>query len=223
MIGATTTRRAGRPRDPGIDDAILTATIRLLSSEGYGGLSVDGIAAAAGVSKAAIYRRWPSKNAVIVAAAEHLSQTVPVPDNGDLRADLEAIVTELVHVFAQPTTVRLVAALVAGMADDSEFARALRTGFLRVRRDATRVVLERAGAHGEINLEIDHRFAIDLLAAPLYYRLLITADPIDDRFAKQIVDAAMAWIATAQQHPDGIDARGTGTQSAFPHSPGGLA
>lgn len=197
MTGATTTRRAGRPRDPGIDVAILTATIAVLSRDGYGGLSVDRIAAAAGVSKATIYRRWESKKDLVVAAAEHLSQAVPVPDTGDIRHDLQMIVAELAHVFAQPRTRGLVAALVSGMADDAELADAVRTGFLLVRRDATRAVLERARARGEIKADVDLAIAIDLLAAPLYYRLLITGQAIDPRFAMHVVEAVVAWIRPA--------------------------
>lgn len=190
----TATVRAGRPRDPALDVAILAATLAVLTRDGYGGLSIDGVAAEAGVSKATIYRRWASKKDLILAAAEYLSQTVPVPDTGDVRDDLEAIVVELARVFGRPTTVRFVAALVAGMADDPELATALRDGFLAVRRDAARTVLERARDRGQITDDVDLEVAVDLLAAPLYYRLLITGQPIDRRFALRIVDAVVSWV-----------------------------
>jgi AcrR family transcriptional regulator len=163
-----------------------------LARDGYGGLSVDGVAVQAGVSKASIYRRWASKRDLVVAAARDLSRTVPVPDTGDVRDDLAAIVGELARVFAAPGTVGLVAALVSGMAADRELATAFRDGFLSVRRDATRTVLERARERGEISPDLDLDVVIDLLAAPLYYRLLITGDPIDDRFASNLVDAVVA-------------------------------
>lgn len=195
MTAATRSRGPGRPRDPAIDVAVLNATLAVLSRDGYGGFSVDAIAAEAGVSKPTIYRRWPSKKALILAAAEQLSHTIPVPESGDLRSDLEAIVVGLANTFGAPATDRLVAALVAGMAQDPELATAVRTGFLGVRRDAARVVLERASARGEIESGVDLDLAIDLLASPLYYRLLVTGDTIDRTFATQVVDVVISWAS----------------------------
>lgn len=197
MTSSDAPRPPGRPRDPAVGDAILSATLDVLTRDGYGRLSVDGIAAQAGVSKATIYRRWASRQELIVAAAQHLSATVPVPDTGDIHADLTAIVDELVRLFGAPNTDRLVAALVCGMADDPQLATAFRDGFLSVRRDATRTVLERARDRGEIAEDLDVDTAIDLLASPLYYRLLITGGSIDEGFARQIVDAVLAWIRPA--------------------------
>lgn len=194
---AATVRGPGRPRDPAADDAILTATLTVLAEDGYGGLSMDRIAEVAGVSKATIYRRWSSRQEVIVAAGEHLSQEAPIPDTGDLRHDLKELVEGLVEVFSRPVTGRLVAALVAGMADDEHLAAAVRSGFLAARRGAARSVLEQATVRGETRGDVDLDVAIDLLVAPFYHRLLITGQPIDSMFAQQIVDAVLAWIGTS--------------------------
>lgn len=192
-----TVRRPGRPRDPAADEAILTATLTVLAEDGYGGLSMDRIADVAGVSKATIYRRWSSRQEVIVAAAEHLSQDAPIPDTGDLRHDLKELVEGLAGVFSRPATGRLVASLVAGMADDEHLAAAVRSGFLATRRRAARAVIEQAAARGEIRSDVDVDVAIDLLVAPFYHRLLITGQPIDSMFAQQIVEAVLAWIGTS--------------------------
>src|SRR4051794_23872567 len=82
-------RRPGRPRDARHDEAILEATMALLSEAGYARLTIDGVAARAGVGRPTIYRRWPSKPALVVAALLHAPQIqVPHADTGSLRADL---------------------------------------------------------------------------------------------------------------------------------------
>ena len=187
-------RRPGRPRDRAVDDAILDATLRLLREHGYHGLSTDRIAAEAGVGKATIYRRWGSKDEVVVAAADALAQAVPTPDTGSLRTDLVLLADGLAAVFAAPGTAALVGALAERMPHDPQLAVALRRGFLAARRDAARVVLERGRARGEVTAGVDLEVATDLLAAPFYYRLLITADDIDEAFARQVVDAVLAWV-----------------------------
>jgi AcrR family transcriptional regulator len=188
------TRARGRPRDPAAGHAILAATIMGLAEDGYAGLTMDGIAERAGVSKATIYRRWPSKEAVVLAAAEHLSAAVPVPDTGTLRGDLDAIAVGLAAVFGSPTTPRLVGALVSEMVREPDLAHALRDGFLAARRSAARAALERARERGEVPAEVDLEVPVDLLAAPFYYRALITGDPVDDGYAATVVDAVLAWL-----------------------------
>jgi AcrR family transcriptional regulator len=191
------TRSPGRPRDPAIDDAILDATLVVLADDGYAGLTMDRVAAAAGVSKATIYRRWPTRRDVLLAAVDHLSSSVPTPDTGTLRGDLTTIAHGLTAVFAAPSTGPLVAALVGQAARDADLADALRTGFLAARRAAALDALRAAKARGEvcdINLEV----AVDLLAAPFYYRLLVTGAPIDRDLADQVVDAVMTWVSAAR-------------------------
>lgn len=188
-------RGPGRPRDPAAGEAILRATLSLLAEDGYDGLSIDGIADRAGVGKATIYRRWASKEEVVAAAARHLSEQVPVPDTGELRGDLMAIADGLTTVFADPATARLVGALVARMPHDPALASGLREGFLAARRRAARVVLQGAQDRGEIAAEGDLEVAVDLLAAPFYYRMLISGAPIDRAFARRVVDAVLAWLA----------------------------
>jgi AcrR family transcriptional regulator len=196
---ATTSGRGpGRPRDPATDEAILRATLSMLAEGGYDGLSIDGIAARAGVGKATIYRRWASKEEVVAAAARRLSEEVPAPDTGDLRRDLAGIVDGLATVFAEPTTARLVGALVARMPHDAALASGLREGFLAARRRAARVALERAQERGEVAADADLELAVDLLAAPFYYRMLVSGAPIDRAFAQRVLDAVLASLTAAR-------------------------
>ena len=187
-------RSAGRPRDPDADEAILTATLDLLAAHGYAGISTDRIAAAAGVSKATIYRRWASKDDLLVAAAQSLAREVPAPDTGSLRDDLAHIAQGLATVFAHPRTARLIAALAERMLHDERLATALRSGFLAERRDAARVALERARTRGEVRSDVDPELAVDLLAAPFYYRVLITGEAVDDALAEQVVEVVLTWV-----------------------------
>ena len=187
-------RPAGRPRDPGADEAILTATLDLLAEHGYAGVSTDRIAAAAGVGKATIYRRWGSKDEILVAAGQSLARGVPAPDTGSLRDDLTHIAKGLATVFAHPRTARLVAALAERMLHDEQLATALRSGFLAERRDAARGALERARTRGEVRSDVDPELAVDLLAAPFYYRVLITGGAVDDALAEQVVEVVLTWV-----------------------------
>lgn len=197
MTGTTTSRAPGRPRDPAADEAILRATLAILAEAGYGDLTVERIAERAGVGKATIYRRWDSKDDVVLAAVEQLSAEVPVPDTGDLRSDLTAIAEGLAAVFRAPDAGRLVATLTAQMALTPELANALRGGFLTARRAAARTVFERGRTRGDVRDDLDTDVAIDLLAAPFYYRLLITGDPIDEAFARRVVEAVIRFTAPA--------------------------
>lgn len=199
MTDATGSDRGpGRPRDPAADAAILRATLSLLAEDGYEGSSIDRIAARAGVGKATIYRRWASKEEVVAAAARHLSDEVPAPDTGDLRRDLAAIVDGLTTVFADPATARLVGALVARIPHDPGLASGLREGFLAARRGAARAALERAQERGEVGADADLEVAVDLLAAPFYYRMLISGAPIDRAFADRVLDAVLTWVTASR-------------------------
>jgi AcrR family transcriptional regulator len=188
-------RGPGRPRDPQAGDAILTATLGQLAEHGYERLTVDGIAEAAGVSKATIYRRWTSKREVVLAAAGRLAEAVPAPDTGSLRGDLKAIVGGLADVFSAQNVPALVGALVAEAVHDADLAATVREGFVRTRRAAAVAALERASARGEIGDNVDVDLTVDLLAAPFYYRSLVTGAPIDDRYAGAVLDAVLATIA----------------------------
>lgn len=188
-------RAPGRPRDAAADEAILAATLALLGDHGYRGLTTDRIAAAAGVSKATIYRRWHSKDEVVAAAVDTLAREVPTPDTGSVHQDLLVLARGLVAVFAAPGTAGLIGALAEQMLHDPALAAALRTGFLAARRDAARTCLERGRARGEVRADLDLELVVDLLAAPFYYRVLITGDPLDDAYADRLVDALLAGVA----------------------------
>lgn len=188
-------RSPGRPRDPAVAEAVLAATLSLLAEHGYAGLTMDALASEAGVSKASIYRRWSSKDDVVLAAVEQLSQVVPTPDTGTLRGDLTAIAEGLAAVFSAPRSSRLIGTLIARMGRDAQLATALRGGFLAARRGAARTALERARDRGEARPDADLEFAVDLLAAPFYYRTLVTGTTVDEELAADVVETVLRTVA----------------------------
>ncbi|TMK61041.1 MAG: TetR/AcrR family transcriptional regulator, partial [Actinobacteria bacterium] len=112
-----TVRGPGRPRDASRDRAILAAALQILQEEGYRGLTIDGVAARAGVGRPTIYRRWPSKPALVVAAlVEAAELALPVRDTGSLRGDLIAVQRRQVALMNSPESRRVTAGLVADLA-----------------------------------------------------------------------------------------------------------
>src|SRR5262245_54231629 len=112
-------RRPGRPRDARNDQAILDATLSILRERGYGALTIDGVAAAAGVGRPTVYRRWPSKPALVVAAhVQSARLALPVVDTGSLRGDLIAVQRHQVDLMSSPDNRRVTAGLIADLAND---------------------------------------------------------------------------------------------------------
>jgi AcrR family transcriptional regulator len=199
-----THRGPGRPRSDAATEAIIGSALSLLEEVGYEGLTIDAVAARAGASKATIYRRWRTKDEVVLSAIETLAAPVPAPDTASLEGDLKGLADGLVAAFGQDGVARLIGTVVDQMARKPEFATAIREGFLRNRRGAARTVLERARERGEIPPDRDLGFVIDLLAAPFYYRLLLTGGPVDEGLGKEVVGAVLAWLAAEgfTQDPD---------------------
>jgi AcrR family transcriptional regulator len=130
---ADPTRRPGRARDPRADKAILAAAVALLTEVGFGGLTVDAVAHRAGVGKATIYRRWDSKERLVLDALSTEHQPLEAPNTGGLRADLMALYEPMTEPVAQQTAVRLMPALAAEAAGNPALAEQLRA-FVSLRR-----------------------------------------------------------------------------------------
>ncbi len=182
--------RTGRPRDAMADERILTVAAAQLRERAYGGLSVDEVAARAGVAKTTVYRRWPSKAHLTLAVIERLLGSVPVPATGDPLDDL----TELVAGIARALSglgAELVAGLAAAAATDPALGAQIHA-LWRERRAAAAARLHAAMADGRLATRTDPELRLDLLVGPLYYRLLITGDPLDDDYVTALTSAALA-------------------------------
>jgi AcrR family transcriptional regulator len=189
-------RRGGRPRSTHAELAILQATRELLVEAGVHGLTIEGVAARAGVAKTTIYRRWRDKDELALAVVlDMVEQVVELPELGDTRAELTAFVTAAVKVLGSTLMGRVMQGLVSDLATDPELALAFRERVVSVRNAEVERLVERGIARGDLRPGTDPETAHELLIAPVYYRLLLTGGPLTLAFAKRNVDAVMRAFA----------------------------
>lgn len=193
---ASRPRRApGRPRSDAAHDAILTAAIALVREVGYDAVTMDGIAARAGVGKATVYRRWAGKETLVADGIERIVAGFPAPDTGTVRGDLAVVMRYTMAMYADPATTALLSALVAAMARSAPIADAVRRGFVGRWRDVVTAALERGVARGELRADADLALAIELIAGPLFHRFLITGGAVDEALAHGVVDVVLRGLA----------------------------
>jgi AcrR family transcriptional regulator len=184
---------AGRPRAADADASILEAALELLEKHGYGGLSIDAVAAAAGVAKTTIYRRWPSKPALLAAAAAPLySQLVQAPDTGSLRQDLVTLLG-ISRSLMMGRAGRILHILIRASAEHPELAEPLQSAMYQ-RRQLYHTVLNRALARGELRADVDQDLLTDLLLGPFWTRLMITPTPAPPELVPATVDAILDGV-----------------------------
>ena len=182
-------RRPGRPRSVEVDAAILDAALEEYCEHGYEGMSVDAVAARAGVSKATIYRRFASKlelvNAAMYGSAE---KRKPTPDTGSLVGDLRALLAQLSEMLSDQTLGCNIRMMVADGMRNAELA-GVHEEFVQFRRRGTKQVLDRAIARGELRADVDLDVAMDMLTGPLFYRHLVSHMQIDGAYTEAVIDA----------------------------------
>jgi AcrR family transcriptional regulator len=191
----------GRPRSERARQAIIASAADLLLARGLAAVSMDAVAERAGVSKATIYRWWPTKESLALDAlyTQWASAQPSDVDTGSLRGDLLALLRPWARLAAgvagnQGSYGRVIAALVTEAQTDSVFAAEYRQRLVEPRRDAVRAILGRAVGRGEIPPSTKMEVAIDLLYGPLYHRLLHGHAPLDDQFVEDVVDMALAGV-----------------------------
>ena len=183
---ASETRRPGRPRSEQARNAILRSTLRLLQRSGFPELSIEAIAGHANVSKATVYRWWPSK-AVLVADAFSASadEELRFPDTGSVYKDMSLQMRRLVRIFRSPRG-RVVAALLGGGQSDPELIAAFRERFLLPRRRQAYQTLDRAIRRGELRADMNRDLALDSLYGPIYMRFLIRHSELNQAFVDEL-------------------------------------
>jgi AcrR family transcriptional regulator len=214
-------RALGRPRDARVDTAILDATLALIVEHGVETMRVDDVAERAGVGKAAIYRRYRSRDELLIAAIAVLVGEITIPDTGSTKDDLLALMRDAVNVYGKAPAAQAMPALIAAMNRDSALARATRASFLASRRGALQQVLERGVVRGDLRADLDVELALDVLGGPLFYRLLITGGPIDGQLADGVVDLLLHGFGPQAQergvfYPAGEEAAATAVELAQP-------
>ena len=181
-------RRPGRPVEARPRQAAIAATLELIAAYGIGGVTTNAVAERAGISKATMYRRWRSKEELVVDALAALVSEITLPDTGSTRGDLRALMGSAVDVYSGSVEAGVMPSLVDAMSRDAELARAVREGFLAQRRAALSGVLERGVARGDLRADLDVELALDVLGGALFYRLLVTGGSIDDQLADGVVE-----------------------------------
>ncbi len=185
----------GRPKDERADRAIIAATLELLAEGGVRDLHMDDVADRARVGKATIYRRYRSKNSLISAAVATLVGEIEIPDTGSTQADLLALMSQAVELYSGSLAPRLMPSLVEEAHRNPELARTVRGEFLARRRAALSTVLNRGVLRGDLRRDLDVELALDVLGGAIFYRLLITGGPIDQRLAQGVVELILHGFA----------------------------
>jgi AcrR family transcriptional regulator len=186
--------RRGRPRNEACTGDILEATLHLVAEVGIAGLTMDAVASRAGVGKATIYRRWTSKEALMLDAWMSCVRKPPAPDTGTLQGDLETLLGGIDSPLTDHKLQRVFPQMIAAAKVNPDIADAYRA-YVEQRRAPLRAVLQRAVERGEIDPSHDLEVVHDLLVAPLIYRWVISDAPIDEPVIRQIIATVTAGIA----------------------------
>ncbi len=191
--------RGGRPRDPSRDEAIRTALLRLLGEVGYGGLTMDALAQEAGVGKATIYRRWRTKQDLIVDSIADLGALLTVPpDTGSLREDIRQFMHLVVEITRSPVGAML-QSLLSAMHHHPELRAAYRAGPWTVWRTAYAQMWARAEARGEVTPGLATSPMTETTSALIVQRWLLTGEPVDNEYADRVLDTVvMPLLHTAR-------------------------
>jgi AcrR family transcriptional regulator len=181
-------RRRPGGRSARVREAVFDAVVAALVEHGAGGFSVGDVAERAGVHETSIYRRWGTRERLALdALLDRSRRELPIPDTGSFRGDLAAFARELVAYLNTPLGRALVHLMAIDVDDEPEVV-AARDEFWATRFDLAGVMVERAVDRGEVPAGIDPRLALELLIAPLTFRVLATREPLTTALADQLAD-----------------------------------
>ncbi|HET7900126.1 MAG TPA: TetR/AcrR family transcriptional regulator [Candidatus Nanopelagicales bacterium] len=189
--------RRGRPRSAAADAAILGATRAMLAESGWAGLTVEGVAARAGVAKTTVYRRFSSRSDLAVAAVAELLASARIEPGGDAASDIAGAVRACAEVYATPEARAAYLAVVAEAGRDDELRHAVERSIIEPARRLVSDGLDRAVARGEISrARADERCDLlyDVLAGTLLHRLLVRGDDIDEAFVQTLTSAVLVAL-----------------------------
>jgi AcrR family transcriptional regulator len=184
-------RRPGRPRDPGLDEALLEAALAVFLEDGYGGASLAEIARRAGVGTPAIYRRWPTKADLAMAVVEHLSEPEAIPDSGSIRDDLVAFMALRLRTWSTPMFRKLVVPTLMEGNREGSVATDISVRF-RDYRKALVARIERSIEAGELRAGTNPGRLIDLIMGTIAMPLLFFQEPPPVDEAAAIVDEVLS-------------------------------
>lgn len=187
-------KKLGRPRSEETRTDILNASYDLLIENGFAAVTVEKIAERAKVSKATIYKWWPNKAAVVMDGFLNATNVeFPIPDTGSAFEDMFIQVNN----FAEFLTSRkgnVITEIIAEGQYDTKLADIYREAYFTPRRDISKQILQRGISRGELRKDLNIEVSIDLIWGPIFYRLLITGEVIDDAFIKKLINYAFEGI-----------------------------
>jgi AcrR family transcriptional regulator len=185
---------SSRKRSNSARQAILAAAFALLEEEGFERLSIEGVAARAGVGKTTIYRWWPTKGVLAVEAfLEAVTPAIAFRQSGSARIDIVRQMKALAKLYRGHTG-NLVCQMIGASQLDPAMRKAFTEGFLYPRRECAYAVFQRGVADGEFRADVDRDVAIDALYSPIYYRLLASRAPIDEAFLDRHIDLVLRGL-----------------------------
>lgn len=206
-------RGRGRPRSEQADQAILDATLRMLGTQGVAGTTIEGVAADAGVGKTTIYRRWPTKTALILAAISNIVPPGDPPDTGTMAGDMAALAETQRRRLAGSNLSGIVPRVLAESMGDPELHQDFVDRVVGPFRDMLRLFIERGIERGELRPDLEVEPLVDLLhAIPIYRILMSRGDPAS---LEQVPDAYMPLLA-----PGILNSSSAAPKSARPRSSG---
>jgi AcrR family transcriptional regulator len=174
---------------------VLRAALEVLAERGFPGFTMEAVALRAGASKTTVYRRWPSRSALLVEAMDQAFQPLETPTTGDLRRDLLALMVASEALLGSQPFPRLLAAVIDAAEHDASLA-GLHFELTERRREPVRAVLAEAAARGIISPTVDPELVIDLLVGPAFYRRFVAHRPFPPGYATDVVDFVLAALAS---------------------------
>jgi AcrR family transcriptional regulator len=200
-------RKPGRPRSAQAHKAIIDATLELLAEEGFQGLSIEAVAARAGVGKTTIYRRWSSKDELVMDAIREVQIDIPVVDTGNFRNDLAALLKTayqgfIAHPYPYPFLGKLMLKFIGEYQTNPEIFQGALTQLIVPRLQRFVHMVEQAQAREEIRKDIDPALVIELVSGSLYFHWIVTRNLVPTsptsavEWVEQLIDAIMQGIGT---------------------------
>lgn len=200
-------RRTGRPRRAEVDRAILDATRAALVELGWGGLTIGDVALRAGVAKTTVYRRWHSKNELVVDAVAALLDELELPDLGSFRADVEHVVLRFAALLERPETKTSLMAVVAESTRDPELRCRIRAAIVDPQKKLVVAGRRRAQQRGELPVDdstdpaalaesaaqVDLIF--DVIAGAVVHRTLVSGEPVDEGWTRRFASMLLYGLA----------------------------
>ncbi|MDF1604530.1 TetR/AcrR family transcriptional regulator [Nocardioides sp. YIM 152315] len=192
-------------------ESIRRATLELAHERGFAKLSIEAVAARAGVGKHTIYRRWPSKGALFLDAVLALNEgAFEYPETGDIVADLRQQMYAAVDLLGRPPLGPLYRSLLGEAQHDPAVSAALNERFIAPQTQRTIARLEKARDRGQLSPDFDLELAMSILSGPIYFQVLIADEPVTHDYVDKVLAALFAGMGPRASSPPGGDQRPPG-------------